>query len=126
MISEARILAPPRKAIGEGLAAIARCAVREWLEHNFIAILRPISIPRSVKGDEHSVPILRGELGASIKQQAVRCPVPGKRCNGRFLVCTAAGLVSIAAVFRSKYEAAEHAIVVTVRPAVIATRFDLQ
>jgi len=45
MLRAARILALSRKAVGESLAAVARSSVGEWLEDDFVAVLRPIPVP---------------------------------------------------------------------------------
>src|SRR5687768_10249989 len=100
MPSAAGILASSRKTVGESLTCVGRSSFNKRKEDNFVALLSPNSVPRSMKGDEESIPVPRRELRALIKQQPVRSPVSGERGHWKLLVGAAAGFACIATVFR--------------------------
>src|SRR6202041_751301 len=79
----ARRLVGPRKPIGEYFA-LARCFVAgQSLIHDVVAALRIRgAIPRTMKGDEQALLVVRGKLLLVVEHHAVGCPMRGKVGRG--------------------------------------------
>src|ERR1035437_2329065 len=82
-----------------GLAAL------HWQEHHAKALLRlGRAIPRSVEGDERTVPVLRRELRTRVEHHVVRRPVTRKDVFGLLPRRAPGVLLAVATVFRRVHE----------------------